>query len=182
MKALIVVDVQYDFLPGGALAVPEGDQIISRIMAIKSSFDVVVYTQDWHPINHSSFQEYGGPWPAHCVQGTSGAVIAMDLYPPAKGHVIKKGVHQDVDSYSGFWDNERKHQTGLDALLKSLKVDSVSVCGLATNFCVKFTALDAIDAGYKTFLMAEACRGIDILPGDVDRAVQEMQSKGVELS
>jgi len=181
MKALIVVDCQYDFMPGGALAVPEGDQIVSKIAAMKSSFDAVIFTQDWHPINHCSFQVFGGPWPAHCIQNTPGAALAEGLYVPGKDFIIPKGFHEGVDSYSGFWDNERKHQTGLDALLKQIKIDSVYICGLATNFCVKFTALDAIDAGYKTSLVLEACRGLDIQPGDVDRSVQEMRDKGVEI-
>jgi nicotinamidase/pyrazinamidase len=183
MKALIVVDAQYDFMPGGALPVPEGDLIIKKIIAMKSSFDKVIFTQDWHPENHCSFKEFGGPWPTHCVQNTHGAALAEGLYDPTAGDIfITKGIDQNVDSYSGFWDNERKHETLLNSILKGLNIDTVYICGLATNFCVKFTALDAIDARYKTFLITEACRGIDINPGDVDKAIQEMQSKGIEIT
>ena len=180
MKALIVVDAQYDFMPDGALPVPEGDQIVKKIIAMKSSFDKVIFTQDWHPENHCSFKDQGGPWPAHCIQNTHGAALAEGLSGD-DDIFITKGVNPDVDSYSGFWDNERKHETLLDSTLKKLGVDTVYICGLATNFCVKFTALDAVEAGYKTFLIAEACRGIDINPGDVDKALQEMQDKGVEI-
>lgn len=182
MNALIVVDAQYDFMPGGALPVPEGDKIIDKILAIKKDFDLVIFTQDWHPANHCSFKEQGGPWPAHCIQGTPGAALAEGLYDPTSGDIlVTKGLNTDVDSYSGFWDNERKHETILNSILKEVGVDKVYICGLATNFCVKFTALDAVEAGYKTYLIPEACRGIDINPGDVDNAIQEMQSKGVIL-
>lgn len=182
MRALIVVDVQYDFLPGGSLAVPEGDEIIAPINAIYDKFDLVVFTQDYHPANHCSFKTHGGLWPDHCVQGTQGAQINRRFLKMNHSiNVIQKGVNQDVDSYSGFWDNDRKHKTPLDDFLKERKIDTVCIAGLATNFCVKFTALDALDAGYGVFLIKDACKGIDINPGDVDRSIVEMIEKGIKI-
>jgi len=179
MEALIIVDVQQDFLPGGSLAVPNGDQIIVPINSIRDHFELVVFTQDWHPANHCSFKENGGPWPAHCVQGTAGAEIDPRLIRKEGDIIIQKGIYQDVDSYSGFWDNERKHKTDLDGILLSHNIRTVCIAGLATNFCVKFTATDAKDAGYNVFLIKDACKGININPGDVDRSIEEMATKGI---
>lgn len=177
MKALIIIDVQHDFLPGGSLAVPGGDAIIQPILALRKMFDLTVFTQDWHPANHSSFKEYGGIWPIHCVQNSHGAEIEKSLLRK-DDIVVRKGTLQEVDSYSGFWDNERKHKTGLDALLKARSIDTVYVCGLATDYCVKFTVLDAIESGYTVHLMADACRGVDANKGDTQRAVVEMKNSG----
>lgn len=181
MRALIVVDVQYDFMPNGSLAVAEGDKIYEPINAIRDKFDLVVFTQDWHPSDHCSFKENGGVWPVHCVAGSHGADIDARLFKPYDVWV-EKGVNQDVDSYSGFWDNERKHKTKLDEILKDSKIDEVYVCGLATDYCVKFTALDAVDMGYKTYLVKDACRGVNICQGDVAKAIYEMADKGIIIT
>jgi nicotinamidase/pyrazinamidase len=178
MKALLVVDVQYDFMPGGALAVKEGDFLAGPINKIRDAFDFVVFTQDWHPADHCSFKKNGGIWPVHCVQNTKGAEIDNRLIGP-NDIVVRKGVDQDVDSYSGFWDNERKHKTELDGLLKGRHIDTLYVCGLATDYCVKFTALDGVDAGYKVYLVEDACRGVDVNAGDSRKAVAEMERQGI---
>ena len=180
-KALIVVDAQYDFMPGGALAVENGDQIVEPINSIRNTFDSVVFTQDWHPAHHCSFTKNGGIWPVHCVQNSYGAEIDKRLLA-GNDLIIQKGVHLDVDSYSGFWDNNRKYQTDLNQRLKTNDIDTVYICGLATDYCVKFTALDAIDAGYNVYLLTDACRGIDANPGDIDNAIIEMKSVGVEIT
>jgi nicotinamidase/pyrazinamidase len=181
MKALLIVDVQYDFMPGGALAVAEGDAVVAPIQNIRDRFDCVVFTQDWHPADHCSFLHNGGIWPAHCVQNTSGAEIDKRIIR-ANDTVIRKGVHREVDSYSGFWDNERKHKTELDAFLKSKKADSIYVCGLATDYCVKFTALDGVAAGYTVYLVLDACRGVNVNPHDVGDALNAMAAKGVKIT
>jgi nicotinamidase/pyrazinamidase len=178
MRALLIIDVQYDFMPGGALAVAEGDMIAAPIQTIRDLFDIVVFTQDWHPADHCSFKQNGGIWPAHCVQNTRGAGIDNRLLRQNDA-VIRKGVHQNIDSYSGFWDNERKHKTELDTLLKNKNVDTLYVCGLATDYCVKFTALDGVDAGYKVYLIEDACRGVNICANDSRNAVAEMGRKGI---
>ena len=180
MRGLIVVDVQYDFLPGGALGVPEGDAVAGPIAAVRDRFDLVVFTQDWHPADHCSFKEHGGPWPAHCVQETAGARIDARILRPGD-IVVRKGIHRDVDSYSGFWDNERRHRTELAGILARKGVRSLHVCGLATDYCVKATALDAREAGYDVALIADACRGVEVRPGDVARALEEMRARGVRI-
>lgn len=179
-KALIIVDVQYDFLPGGALAVAEGNLIVEAIKVIRNNFELVIFTQDWHPSKHSSFMDNGGVWPVHCVQNTHGAKIEYQLLRE-NDLVVQKGIHQDVDSYSGFWDNDRRYKTDLDDLLKENQVDNVYICGLATDYCVKYTAVDAIDAGYTVHLFTDACKGVEINPGDVDKALDEMRAKGVHM-
>jgi len=179
MDALIVVDVQNDFLPGGSLAVPNGNLIIPVINSIRDKFDLVVFTQDFHPDDHCSFKSNGGIWPAHCVMDSHGAEIASDVRMVENDHIIHKGNYQNVDSYSGFWDNERKHETDLNRILQEYNVRTAHICGLATDYCVKFTALDAKEAGYNVFLIEDACRGVNVNPGDVDRAIEEMKSKGI---
>jgi nicotinamidase/pyrazinamidase len=178
MKALIIVDVQYDFMPGGALAVKEGDLIAAPILKIRDDFDLIVFTQDWHPADHCSFKENGGIWPVHCVQNTKGAQIDNRLIR-ANDIIVKKGIHQEVDSYSGFWDNERKHKTELDAILKNKRVDTIYVCGLATDYCVKFTAIDGVEAGFRVYLVEDACRGVDVHDGDSRKAILDMSNKGI---
>ncbi len=178
MKALIIIDIQYDFMPGGALAVKEGDQLAEPILTIRDRFDLVVFTQDWHPANHCSFKVNGGIWPVHCVQNSRGAEIDRRIIRNSD-HFIRKGSHQDIDSYSGFWDNNRKHKTELDDFLKARNVDTVYICGLATDYCVKFTAMDAIDVGYKVVLIKDLCRGVNINPLDSKNAIEEMKMKGV---
>ncbi len=180
MNALIVVDVQYDFLPGGALAVKDGDAVVAVINSIRDRFDMTIFTQDYHPENHCSFSMNGGIWPVHCVAATHGANIHDDLLRK-NDVIVKKGINNAIDSYSGFYDNERKSKTDLDHILKVHNVDTVYICGLATDYCVKYTAIDAVREGYKTFLVKDACRGVNLDPGDVDKAIIEMQQCGVEI-
>jgi nicotinamidase/pyrazinamidase len=180
MKALIVVDVQYDFLPGGALAVNDGDAVVDKINSIRDRFDLTIFTQDYHPVNHCSFSVNGGIWPVHCVETTHGANIHTGLLRE-NDKVVKKGMNSTIDSYSGFYDNERKSKTELDNILKQYNIDTVYICGLATDYCVKYTALDAVREGYTTFLVNDACRGVNINPGDIDKAIMEMQKSGVTI-
>jgi len=181
MNALIVVDVQYDFLPGGALAVNDGDAVIEIINSIRDRFDMTIFTQDYHPVNHCSFKANGGIWPVHCVQGTHGAAIHTDLL---RGNdvIVQKGLNTDIDSYSGFFDNEKKTKTGLDSILKQNKADTVYICGLATDYCVKYTAIDAVGEGYTTILVKNASRGVNVNPGDVNNAIAQMKMLGIEIT
>lgn len=197
MNALILVDLQYDFLPGGSLAVSEGDQVIPIANRLMPDFDLVVATQDWHPADHQSFAsqhegksvgdviQLGGQdqilWPDHCVQGTHGAELHAELDSESIDQIIQKGTNRMIDSYSGFFDNGHQQSTGLDAWLKSKNVDRVSIMGLATDYCVKFTALDAIELGFETELILEGCRGVELQPGDVERAIAELEARGVRL-
>ena len=176
--ALIVVDVQNDFLPGGALAVPDGDAVIEPINTLMDAFDLVVMTQDWHPRGHVSFAsnhdgknvfecietDYGQQvlWPDHCVAGTFGADFADTLNTSRAVAIIRKGTSERVDSYSGFVEADGASVTGLSGLLKSLGVTRVWVCGLATDYCVASTAIDAAKDGFETRVVMDACRGIDI--------------------
>ena len=197
MNALIIVDLQNDFCPGGALPVPEGDRIVAVINQLQRRFDLVVATQDWHPANHGSFatnhpgkkpgdtiELAGLPqilWPVHCVQGTRGADFHPQFDTSAIAKAFRKGADPTVDSYSGFFDNGRRKSTGLGEYLKERGVDCVYVCGLATDYCVKYTALDAVDLGFNTYLVEDACRGVELRPGDTQRAVEEMRRQGVNL-
>src|SRR5580698_6717336 len=169
MKALILVDIQNDFLPGGTLAVPDGDVIVPIANRLQAVFPLVVTTQDWHPANHGSFAAnhpsrkafeqidlFGLPqtlWPVHCVQETTGAQLASDLQQTRLAKIFRKGTDAAIDSYSGFFDNGHRKSTGLGEWLKAKGVTEVFVCGLATDYCVKFTALDAAQAGFKTHLI-----------------------------
>lgn len=196
-RALLIVDVQNDFLPGGSLAVPCGDSIVGGINSAMDSFEFVVATQDWHPPNHGSFAvnhpgkglfetvELGGLpqclWPVHCVQGTPGAELCPSLRKEKIGHVSRKGTDPEIDSYSGFFDNGRMAQTDLDGWLRSRGVDTLCVCGLATDYCVKATALDAVSLGYRTILLGNLCRGVNLNPDDTRRAVMAMSRAGVML-
>lgn len=195
MKALIIVDVQNDFCPGGALAVPEGDRVIEVINRIQPAFDLVVATQDWHPASHGSFaanypdrhpgdqiELAGLPqilWPVHCVQDTPGAEFHPGLDRSRIARVFRKGTDPTVDSYSGFFDNGRRASTGLSEYLKDEGVTDVYVCGLATDYCVKATALDTVSLGFKTHLVEDACRGVELHAGDVERSIEKMQENGV---
>ena len=197
MEALIIVDVQNDFVDGGALAVPGGREVIPVINGLQRSFGLVVATQDWHPANHASFavnhpgrQPYeqidlhGLPqtlWPVHCVQGTLGADFAPGLDRARWERVFQKGTDPEIDSYSGFFDNGHRRATGLGDYLRARGVEEVTVVGLATDYCVKFTALDARGLGLRVRLLTDACRGVEVRPGDTDRALAEMQSAGVAL-
>lgn len=197
MKALILVDIQIDFLPGGALAVPEGDQVIPIANQLQTIFPIVVATQDWHPPNHGSFAaNHAGKsiyeqidlnglpqtlWPVHCVQNTRGAELAPGLERAHIARIFPKGTDPAVDSYSGLYDNGHRNSTGLGEWLKQRGVSEVFVCGLATDYCVKFTALDAKDAGFKTRLVLDACRGVNVQPNDVENAVDQMERAGITI-
>jgi nicotinamidase-related amidase/8-oxo-dGTP pyrophosphatase MutT (NUDIX family) len=195
MNALILADLQNDFCPGGALAVPQGDQMIVAANRLQPLFDLVVATQDWHPASHGSFAashpgkkpgdtiELAGLrqilWPVHCVQGTQGADFHAGLDQSRIARIFRKGDDPILDSYSGFFDNGHHKSTGMDEYLRERGVTGVYVCGLATDYCVKWTALDAVDLGFKTYLIEDACRGVNANAGDVQRAIQQMQAKGV---
>jgi nicotinamidase/pyrazinamidase len=193
---LIVVDVQYDFLPGGALAVPDGDAVIDPINRLARAFRHVVLTQDWHPGGHASFASshsgrqpfettelsYGSQvlWPDHCIQGTPGAEISSDLSIPHAQLVIRKGFNGAIDSYSGFMEADRKTSTGLAGYLKERGFRRVFCAGLATDFCVAWTALDARAAGFETYLIEDASRAIDA-NGSLERAREDLNAAGVQV-
>ena len=181
--ALIIVDVQNDFCPGGSLAVEQGDQTVPIINRLQGEFDLVVATQDWHPQNHSSFKSNSpdGIWPDHCVQGTAGAELVSALDTTRIARVFRKGTDIEIDSYSGFFDNDHRHSTGLGEFLREQEITDVFVVGLATDYCVKFTALDAAGEGFTTTLIVDATRGVEVEPGDVERAIQEMRDAGVKV-
>jgi nicotinamidase/pyrazinamidase len=197
MKALILVDIQNDFCPGGALAVSEGDQVVPVANRLARAFELVVATQDWHPPDHGSFaanhdgKEPGQVidldglqqvlWPVHCVQGSDGAAFRADLATDQITRVFQKGTDPTIDSYSGFFDNGHRKSTGLADYLKENGVDKVYVLGLATDYCVKFTALDAQDQGFDTYLVEDGCRGVELADGDVERAIDEMREAGVTI-
>jgi nicotinamidase/pyrazinamidase len=178
MNALILVDIQNDFCPGGSLAVEEGDRIVPVVNELQRHFDLVVATKDWHPPAHSSFVTL---WPPHCVQGTHGAEFHPALDTSRFAHVFHKGTDPAVDSYSGFFDNEHKLSTGLGDYLRAQGVTDVYVCGLATDYCVKFTALDALRLGFNTTVVADACRGVEVNEGDSARALEEMSAAGAHV-
>ncbi len=194
--ALIVIDVQNDFCPGGALAVAGGDEIISRINGLMGDFTTVVLTQDWHPANHASFaanhpgaapfslttMPYGPQvlWPTHCVQGTTGADFHKDLRTDPAQLVIRKGFRSEIDSYSAFFENDRTTATGLEGYLKNRGVTSVTLVGLATDYCVAYSALDAARLGFKATVLEGACRAIN-LNGSLADAQAQMRAAGVAL-
>jgi nicotinamidase/pyrazinamidase len=199
MKTLLIVDVQNDFCPGGALAVPEGDAVVPVINALTGSgfFDLIVATQDWHPRDHFSFAsqhegkqpgdviELGGKpqvlWPDHCVQSTPGAKLRADLVTDKIARIFQKGQNRLVDSYSGFYDNDHQSSTGLGEFLQSQNAREVYVCGLATDYCVKYSAQDAQSLGFKTFLIEDASRGVNLTAGDVQNAIDAMRAAGVQI-
>ncbi|GAB3647732.1 bifunctional nicotinamidase/pyrazinamidase [Echinicola sediminis] len=197
MNALLIVDVQYDFLPGGALAVKEGDTIIPVINELQDKFDFIVATQDWHPADHGSFAhnhqgkqvgdhiKLGGAdqilWPEHCVQNSRGARFAETLKQERWKRVFQKGMNAMVDSYSGFFDNNKKENTGLSEYLHEKGITDVYVVGLATDYCVKFTVLDAIKEGFETHLVADATKAVNMSPMDFEDALKEMSKAGAEL-
>jgi nicotinamidase/pyrazinamidase len=196
-RALILVDLQNDFLPGGALAVSEGDQVIPVANGLMDGFEIIVATRDWHPPDHGSFaanhpgkQPFetidlnGLPqvlWPVHCVQGQPGAAFAPGLQVDRITKVFRKGTDPSIDSYSGFYDNGHRKSTCLGEWLHGQGVKHLTLCGLATDYCVKFTALDALAEGFAVALHLPATRGVNLVPGDVDRAVEEMRSSGVKI-
>jgi nicotinamidase/pyrazinamidase len=193
--ALIVVDVQNGFTPGGNLAVAHADEIIPQINQLASYFDNIVITQDWHPDDHISFAEnhpdkqpfesilvdYGHQvlWPKHCVQGTHDAALHPDLNLPTAQLIIRKGFHRHIDSYSAFMEADQRTSTGLASYLKEREISSVFIVGIATDFCVAWTAMDARHLGFETYVIADATRAID-LNGSLQRAWQEMLAQGVK--
>lgn len=196
--ALIIVDVQNDFCEGGALAVPDADSIIAPINHIRGAYDIVVLTKDFHPANHKSFASNhkgkkvydvidlnGSPqvlWPDHCVQGTDGADFHEGLVISKFDYIVEKGTDPEVDSYSGFYDNNRIYKTALTNILRYNGVGEVYIAGLALDYCVKFTALDAVDEGFKTILLLDATRAVNLNPDDGDKAIEEMRKKGVLIA
>ena len=197
MRTLVLVDLQNDFLPGGALAVPGGDEVIPIANRLQERFDLVVATQDWHPLRHGSFAScYPGKkpgdlselaglpqvlWPDHCVQGTAGADFAEALETNRVEAIFRKGTDPRIDSYSGFFDNGHRKSTGLGDYLKGRGASEIYLLGLATDYCVKFTALDARKLGFRVSLVEDASRGVELRPGDVAAAVEEMRKGGVEV-
>lgn len=195
IKALILVDLQNDFVPGGALPVAEAMQVVPVINRLQQLFEVVVATQDWHPVNHGSFAVNhpgrkpgeiidldGLPqvlWPAHCIEETTGAAFVPGLNTARVARVFRKGTHPRIDSYSGFFDNGHRHSTGLADYLKAAGVKEVYAVGLATDFCVKFTAIDAVSLGLRSHVILDACRAVELHAGDGKRAVSDMKAAGV---
>ncbi|SEF61860.1 bifunctional nicotinamidase/pyrazinamidase [Algoriphagus boritolerans] len=195
--ALLIVDVQNDFIPGGALAVTGGDRVVPIINELQKKFRHVIATQDFHPANHGSFAsnhpgklpgefiELAGLtqilWPVHCVQSSRGADFHPDLNQSQWKAIFQKGKNPDVDSYSGFFDNARRGDTGLGDYLKSNGITRVFVCGLALDYCVKFTALDAKNFGFETILIADATRAVNLQPSDGEAAIKEMKAAGIKV-
>ncbi|MGH1355512.1 MAG: bifunctional nicotinamidase/pyrazinamidase [Thalassovita sp.] len=196
-QALIVIDVQTDFCPGGALAVPEGDQIVPGINALMQDAQAVVLTQDWHPSDHSSFASqhpdadpfsliempYGPQvlWPDHCVQGSDGAAFHPDLNVDRAEMVIRKGFRRGIDSYSAFFENDHATPTGLEGYLRTRGITTLVMVGLATDFCVSFSALDAARLGFSVEVRLDLCRAID-LDGSLSTALKSMSQAGIVLS
>ncbi len=200
--ALIVVDVQNDFMPGGALPVEEGDQIVDGINELAKKFhennSPVILTQDWHPPGHKSFasahpgknpgDEYQteaiGPvlWPDHCVQDTKGAAFHKSLKTPFAKAIIRKGTNPEIDSYSAFLENDKKTETGLTGMLKSLKIERIFICGLALDYCCYFSAIDATDFGFNVYLLLDLTKGIDLPEGNISQSLENMKMKGVKFA
>lgn len=200
MKALLLIDIQNDFTPGGALAVPDGDAVVAVANRLMPDYELVVATQDWHPEGHVSFaSQHAGRavgdvvevmgldqmlWPDHCVQGTRGAELHPGLTADRIDERVVKGADPEVDSYSGFFDNgpaDRRQSTGLTELFRARGVTEVDLVGLATDYCVKATALDALAEGFVTRVLLEGCRGVDVRPGDIERTIQQLRDAGVRI-
>ena len=197
MNALILVDLQNDFTPSGALPIPEGDSIVPLINQLQQKFDLVVATQDWHPADHQSFaiqhegkqpgeliDLHGIPqvlWPIHCVQETEGAQFISSLDQSKVKRVFRKGQNPRIDSYSGFFDNDHQSSTGMGEYLREQGVDEVFVVGLPTDYCGRFTAADAAELGFRTIVISDATRGVNLQKGDVDRALVALQEQGVRI-
>lgn len=197
MKALLIVDVQNDFMPGGALAVPNGDRILLPLNRLQKRFAHIIATQDWHPPGHLSFAanhpgarvgesvDVGGLsqilWPVHCVQESSGAALDSRLEQLRIEKIVRKGADPELDSYSGFFDVAERGSTGLDQYLEEQGIDELFITGLALDYCVKFTALDALRVGCKTTVVLDCCRAVDLNPGDGRRAVEELRSAGARI-
>ncbi|SEO59438.1 nicotinamidase/pyrazinamidase [Salinihabitans flavidus] len=195
-RALIVIDLQNDFCPGGALEVPGGDDIVPGVNALMAEFGAVILTQDWHPAGHSSFaSEHPGKspfetvempygtqilWPDHCVQGSDGAAFHADLDTRRADLIIRKGFDPGIDSYSAFFENDHETPTGLEGYLRTRGIDALVMVGLATDFCVSFSAVDAARLGFEVELLTDLCRGID-LDGSMDAAMGKMRAAGVRV-
>ena len=176
MDGLIVVDVQNDFCAGGALAVPDGDAVVEPINRLMEQIPVVVATRDWHPPDHHSFLAQGGPWPPHCVQGSTGAELHPGLDVGRIDAVVDAGYEPDLEGYSGF------EETDLEQLLREREVDTVHVAGLALDYCVRATALDARERGFDVILHVDATRAIEAQPGDSERTLEELRQAGVQIT
>ena len=195
-EALVIIDVQNDFCPGGALAVTDGDAVVPVINDLQSKFQTVILTQDWHPADHQSFASnhagaepfsvvempYGPQvlWPVHCVQGTDGAAFRADLHTDRADLVVRKGFRAAIDSYSAFFENDHATVTGLAGYLRERGIDRLTMAGLATDFCVRFSDVDAAKLGFSVQVVEDACRAID-LDGSLDAAMAEMAEHGVEV-
>jgi nicotinamidase/pyrazinamidase len=195
-EGLLIVDVQNDFCPGGALAVPGGDEIVPVVNKLAAGFPHVILTQDWHPAGHASFASshpgkkpfdtievsYGQQtlWPDHCVQGTQGAAFHPRLDVPHAELVLRKGYRRAIDSYSAFRENDRRTPTGLAGYLRERGLERITVCGLATDFCVFYSAVDGREAGFEVSVVTSACRGID-MDGSIARAIRSMSEAGVTI-
>ena len=197
MNALLVVDIQNDFLPGGALPVPDGDRVVPIINQLIDHFDLVLATQDWHPANHASFAANhpghkpgevidleGIPqilWPVHCVQHSSGSAFSPQLRTERFTKIFQKGIDPKIDSYSTFFDNAKLRSTGLGDYLRKREVDEIFICGLATDYCVKFSVLDSRTLGFRSHVIEDACRGVNLSPDDSRKAIEEMRSVGASI-
>jgi nicotinamidase/pyrazinamidase len=195
-KALIMVDLQNDFCPGGSLGVPDGDAVISMANQLQPHFDLVIATKDWHPKNHMSFasnhpgRKIGDVvtvndliqilWPDHCVQETKGSEFHPALDTSRIDKIIFKGVDQSIDSYSAFFDNAHLRSTGLGEYLRTKDVQKIYIMGLATDYCVKYSCLDAVHLGFDVYVIEDACRGVELSPGDIKKALDLMQQAGVK--
>jgi nicotinamidase/pyrazinamidase len=178
--ALIIVDVQNDFCPGGALAVEGGDEIATKLSSLATRFRIkgsrIFATQDWHPEKHSSFVEQGGPWPPHCVQATRGAEFHENLQLPIGTGIVRKGADPKVDAYSGFLDST------LEAQIRRSNIERVFIGGLATDYCVLNTAMDAAKLGFETFVLEDGIAAVNAEPGDGDKAIQKMKDNGAKMT
>lgn len=198
MKALLIIDVQNDFCEGGNLAVKNSLEIIPVVNDMIKKFEIkndfIIATKDWHPANHKSFASVSNTkigelgilnglpqvwWPNHCIENTKGSELHKELLPIK--NIVYKGNDPEVDSYSGFFDNNKVHETNLNKILKENNIDTLYILGLATDYCVKFTVLDALSLGYKVYLVADGCRGVNINPDDSEKAMQEMKNAGAVI-
>lgn len=196
-QALIMIDVQNDFVPGGALPTRGGDEVVEPANRLQKRFDLVVATQDWHPRDHRSFaSQHPGRkpgevidlnglsqvlWPDHCVQDSVGAELHPGLDRRRIDQVIRKGTDPQIDSYSAFFDNGHRKATGMEAFLRERGVGEIWLLGLATDYCVLWSARDSIELGFRTHLIEDACRGVELTPGDIERAVEEMRALGAKI-
>lgn len=196
-SALILIDIQNDFCPNGALAVNEGDQIIPIVNKLQEKFETIIATQDWHPTDHKSFAvNHEGKsvgeiiklgdtnqilWPVHCTQNSFGSEFSKELKTENITKIFQKGMNKEIDSYSGFFDNDHKSETGLNDYLKENNIEELYITGLATDYCVKFTTMDALSLGFKVNLVVDACRGVNLSDGDVEKAIEEMKNAGAKI-